>query len=81
MADKGFDIRYDLGIKLNISPFVKKNSQMPVKDVVSTRHIASLRIHVERAIRRIKQYRIVRSVMSLTVVKLSNEIWGTYAVH
>jgi hypothetical protein len=49
---------------------------MPVKDVISTRHIASLRIHVERAIRRIKQYRILGSVMPLTVVKLSNEIWG-----
>ena len=31
---KGFDIQYDLmliGVKLNISPFVKKKSQLPVK--------------------------------------------------
>ena len=78
MADEGFDIRYDLMLigvnKLNIPPFVKKNSQMPVKDVISTHHIASLRIHVERAIRRINS--ILGSVMPLTVVKLSNEIWG-----
>ena len=50
MADKGFHIRYDLmllGVKLNIPPFVRKNSQMPLKDVISTRRIASLSIHVE----------------------------------
>ena len=79
MADKGFDIRYELmliGVRLNIPPFAKKNTQMPGRDVVSTRQIASLRIHVERAIRRIKQYRILASVMPLTVVNLSNEIWG-----
>ena len=79
MADKGFDIRYELmliGVRLNIPPFAKKNTQMPARDVVSTRQIASLRIHVERAIRRIKQYRILASVMPLTVVNLSNEIWG-----
>ena len=36
MADKGFDIRYDLmqiGVKLNIPPFAEKNVQMPPKDV------------------------------------------------
>ena len=40
MADKGFDIRYELmliGIGLNIPPFAKKNTQMPARDVVSTR--------------------------------------------
>ena len=42
MADKGFDIRYELmlvGTKLNIPPFVRKHTQMSVKDVVQ---IASL---------------------------------------
>jgi hypothetical protein len=50
MADKGFDIRYELmliGVKLNIPPFARKDMQMPIKDVVHTRQIASLRIHVE----------------------------------
>ena len=71
MADKGFDIRYELmlvGAKW-------KHTQMSVKDVVQTRQIASLRTHVEIAIRRIKQYRILGAVMPLTMVRLSNEIW------
>ena len=74
MADKGFDIRYELmlvGAKLNIPPFVRKHAQMSVKDVVKTRQIASLRIHVER-----EQYRILGAVMPLTMVRLSNEIWS-----
>ena len=81
MADKGFDIRCKLmliGVRLNILPFAKKNTctQTPARDVVSTQLIVSLRIHdiVERAIKCIKQYRILASVMPLTVVNLSNEI-------
>ena len=76
MADKGFDIRYELGllgVRLNIPPFVRKDAQMPIKDVISTRQIALLRIHVERAIHRIKNYRILGTVIPL---RISNEIWG-----
>ena len=69
MADKGFDIRYELmlvGAKLG------STLKCPVKDMVQTRQIASLRTHVERVIRR---YRILGAVMPLTMVRLSNEIW------
>ena len=41
------------------------------KDVISTRHIASLRIHVQRAIIRRINIILLGSVMSLTV---ANEI-------
>ena len=61
MADKGFDIAYEVlvrGAKLIIPPFVKNHQQLSKKNVIVTRKIASLRIHVERAIGRIKQYRI-----------------------
>ena len=83
MADKGFDIRCELmliGVRLNILPFAKKNTctQTPARDVASTQLIVSLRIHVERAKKRNKQYRILASVMPLTVVNLSNEIWGIH---
>ena len=49
MADKGFDISYDLlvrGCRLNMPPFVK-GGHMSKSNVVKTRKIASLRIHVE----------------------------------
>ena len=60
MADKGFQIQdiLPLGVGLNIPPFLGGNSQMSAEDVVRTQQIASLRIHVERAINKIKNFHI-----------------------
>ena len=61
MADKGFNIEELLQahhITLNIPPFMK-NGALSENDVILTRSIASLRIHVERAIERIKNFRIL----------------------
>ena len=61
MADRGFDIEDDLilrGVHLNIPPFLRGKKQLSEKEVVATRRIASLRIHVERAMERIKNYHI-----------------------
>ena len=80
MADKGFDIDYDVllcGANLITPPFGKDCQQLSKKDVyIPTRQIASLRIHVERAIGRIKQYRILSSVVPLTLVNSIDSIWG-----
>ena len=57
MADKGFTIAEELGkirINLNIPPFVSSGSQLSQADVSLTHKIAQHRIHVERAIRRIR---------------------------
>ena len=55
MADKGFTIQdlLPMGVSFNIPPFLGSSSQMPAEDVVKTQEIASLRIHVERAINNI----------------------------
>ena len=56
MADKGFDISFEVlvhGCVLNIPPFVK-GGHLSKSNVIKTRKIASLRIHVERAIGRNK---------------------------
>lgn len=53
MADCGFDIEEDLilkGVHLNIPPFLRGKQQFSEKELIGTRRIASLRIHVERAI-------------------------------
>ena len=52
MADKGFqiqDLLAPLGVCLNMPPFLNSNIQMPKEDVLLTRKIAHLCIHVERA--------------------------------
>ena len=77
MADKGFDIASDLphGIRLNIPPFLRSNSFLSVKDEATTRKIASMRVHVERAIARIKTYRILSTVFPLSMAPELNKIW------
>lgn len=60
MADRGFKIREDLlAIGSNLSNFACM--QMHCRDVKETSQIANVRIHVERAIRRIKIFRILKS--------------------
>ena len=59
MADRGFDIADDLpsGVTLNIPAFLNGNDLLTLEEETSTRKIASARVHVERAIVRIKNYR------------------------
>jgi hypothetical protein len=61
MADKGFTIGDLLAKKnahLNIPPFLRK-TQFSVNEIKQTQKIATVRIHVERAIGRAKRYHIL----------------------
>jgi len=63
MAGKRFTIQdllipYDVG--LNMPPYLSANSQMVASDVFLTRKIACFRVHVERAIGHIKEFRILQ---------------------
>lgn len=60
VADKGFLISDILpyGVTLNIPPFLTL-PQFTIEQVKRTETIAKCRIHVERAIRRLKEYRIL----------------------
>lgn len=58
MADRGFNIQEMLagkGVKVNVPPFMNESGQFNEKEMFATRRIATLRIHVERAIERIKK--------------------------
>jgi len=64
MVDKGFLIEQEveeIGLQLNIPPFARANRQMPHVDVEMTKRIAKHRVHVERAIAKIKKFKIVSS--------------------
>eukprot|EP00731_Ephydatia_muelleri_P024344 Em0016g615a len=77
MADRGFtvkDMLETLGIDLNIPPFLDGRQQLPYEEIEAGRKIASLRIHVERAIGRIKTYKILKSTIPLSMARLSNQI-------
>ena len=77
MADRGFTIRDMLaqrGVELNIPPFMEGRKEMSAEDIQRGRHIASLRIHVERVIGRIKNYAILKGTMPNTLMRLANQI-------
>ena len=59
MADCGFTIRDPINVELNIPPFMEGRAHLPSEEVQRGRKIASLRIHVERVIGRIKNCSIL----------------------
>ena len=82
IADKGFTIQdlLPLGVSLNIPPFLGSSSQMSAEDALKTQVIASLCIHVERAINKIKNFHICDGVIPLHQLGLVNQIWAVYAI-
>lgn len=78
MADKGFLISDLLQAKnagLVIPPFLGSKGKFSKKEVATTHEIARLRIHVERAIRRVKEYHIFDGVIPLNLAPSINQIW------
>ena len=78
MADKGFDIGDDLkqlGLKLNIPPFLKDKGGFDEGDVLKTQTIARHRIHVERAIGKVQRFRIFHSVIPVSMFGTVNQVW------
>ena len=70
MADKGFtmdDLMLPLGVHVKLAPFLGGSDQMAAEDVVATQEIASLCIHVERAINKIKNFHIWDGVVVLSL--------------
>ena len=78
MADKGFTIQDLLakrGVKLNIPPFrTTACRQMAPEDVSSTQKIAAVRIHVERAMKRLKDFRLLQGTIENALWDLFSEI-------
>ena len=82
MADRGFTIKgilKELNIDLDIPPFMEGRKQLPASEIDEGRRIASLRIHVERAIGRLKTYAICRQTIPISLARLANQIVYVYA--
>ena len=77
MADRGFTIDdlLDKSVELNIPPFLKDKGQFDSSEVASTRSIASVRIHVERVIGRVRRYAILNSSYPNNSLVQLNKIW------
>ncbi len=78
MGDKGFNIEEAVkasGLLLNIPPFASSATQMSEADVSRTRKIAKHRVHVERAIRRIKIFKNMGGKFPVSLMASVNQIW------
>lgn len=76
MVDRGFDIRDILpdGVTLNMPPFLAGRDQLYAAETEETMTIASVRIHVERAIGRIKTYHILDGCLPNTLSPYATQI-------
>lgn len=81
MADRGFtiaDLLDSRGVRLNIPP-MKTRDQFTHNELTTTRRIASLRIHVERAIGRIKSFKILEDIPN-NMAKIADQIFFVCSV-
>ena len=72
LADRGFDITEALacyGANLAIPPFTKGKPQLSCREVETARELSRVRIHVERAIGRVKNYKLLQATLPITLVK------------
>ena len=78
MADRGFNIEDELilrGVHLNIPPFLHGKSQLSETEMIKTRRIASLRIHVERAMERITFFHIFDKIIPSSLTDIADRIF------
>ena len=76
MVDRGFDISNVVpdGVTVNMPPFLAGREQMTAAETEETMSIASVRIHVERAIGRIKTYHILDGTLPNTLSPYATQI-------
>ena len=77
MADSGFTIQEELftrKVKPNIPAFIKGKKQLSADDFTGTRCIASILIHIKRAIRRVTVFRILAGTVCVASLRKFDEI-------
>ena len=76
LADRGYDIADELalyGASLAILPFTRGKDQLSQREVETSRALSQVRIHVERAIGRLKHFEILQSTLPISLIKRPHE--------
>ncbi|KAJ8281095.1 hypothetical protein GJAV_G00063440 [Gymnothorax javanicus] len=77
MADRGFviqDLLLERRVKLVLPAFTKRGMQLSEEDTTNTRRIANVRVHVERVIRRLKNFRIISQMVPISLAPKLDKI-------
>ena len=64
---------------LSVPPGARIKAQMTMAECKTTKNVANLRIHVERAINRIKPFQILKSILPITTLHNIDDIVKTCA--
>ena len=78
MPGRGFTVHDELacvGVSLNIPAFLVGRDYLTKAEVKASQTIASVSIHVEKAIQKIKTYSVIRNEIPLTLHGSINQIW------
>ncbi len=76
LADRGFkiyDVLAEKGAKLFIPSSTKNKSQLSAEEVRQSRNMSKVRVHIERAIRKIKTYKILESNVPISLIKKNGD--------
>jgi len=76
LADRSFYITKELGFRgatLAIPSFTKGKSQLSQREVETSRKLSNVRIQVERAIGRMKRFKILQNIFEFFLLKTSKE--------
>ena len=77
MADKGFNVQDELasvGVSLVMPAFLKGKTQFSVEESNKNKAIASLRIHVERLMERLKNWHILDRKIPISMAPFASDI-------
>ncbi|XP_007235875.3 uncharacterized protein si:dkey-20i10.7 [Astyanax mexicanus] len=77
MADKGFQNQKDveeIGLSLNIPLFAQRNRQLPFLGL-QKKKMAKYRMHVKKAVAKIKKFKIVSEKIPNSILGNINQIW------
>ena len=78
MFDKGFNVQ-DLflaqGVTCIIPPFVRSKRRFTLPEVLHAKKIAAARIHIERVMGRLKEFRLLNSPLPINMIDLCDQIW------
>lgn len=77
LADRGFLIKEDVarrGACLVVPALTRGKRQLPAREAEDARKISRIRIHVERAIGRMKVYRILRDRLPVSLLRYASSI-------
>lgn len=78
LFDKGFNVQ-DLFLFRKVTcvlpPFVRSKRQFTRSEVYHGKRIARARIHVERVMGRLKEFRLLSNTLSISMIDLCDHIW------